>query len=132
MGREVPLRHQSRREDNLGSADKGRRARHDAGHSDSRFGQVQDSLRTHRSPEREVTGPGESAYVILKPCRNLNKSELKALDLAANGYGSREAAKAMGMTEAYVKNLWHTAAQALGADNRVQAVAMAIRRKLID
>lgn len=81
-----------------------------------------------------MTGPKmtEPGYVLRKPCRNLNESELKALDFAANGYGFREAAELMGMTPAYVKNLWHTAAEALGADNKTQAVAMAIRRKLID
>ena len=62
----------------------------------------------------------------------LSAKESKVIALAAEGYGSKETATVMQTTVNYVKNLRASAFIKLGADNIAQAVAMAMRRKLID
>ena len=62
----------------------------------------------------------------------LKPKELEALVLASKGYRAEDAGKAMGVTGHYVGILWYRAAAKLGADNKTQAVAMAIRRKIIE
>lgn len=63
--------------------------------------------------------------------RELSPLELEALRLAADGLNYWQAARLMGRTKFYVKNLRSQAIQKLGADNMTQAVAMAIRRGII-
>jgi len=64
-------------------------------------------------------------------CPALSARELRCLQMAADGESRRFVANAEGIHEGTVKNLWHTAAIKLGADNARHAIAQALRRGLI-
>jgi DNA-binding CsgD family transcriptional regulator len=62
---------------------------------------------------------------------NLTDTEVKALQLAADGFLYHDAAKQMGLGAQYIKNVWKRASHKLGADNIHHAVAQAMRRGYI-
>lgn len=70
----------------------------------------------------------KSAY----PTRELSPREREALQLAADGFECKDSGIRMGVSTQYVKKLRHDAFMKLGADNTAHAVAVAMRRKLID
>jgi DNA-binding NarL/FixJ family response regulator len=62
----------------------------------------------------------------------LSERELQGLRLAARGYVSKRIAAEMGISQATVA--WHlgNASRKLGAANRIEAVAIALKRGLIE
>ncbi len=61
----------------------------------------------------------------------LSPGQLAALQLAANGYTSRQIATRLGATEQGIHLRLNTAMRSLGARSRTHAVAIAITRGLI-
>jgi DNA-binding NarL/FixJ family response regulator len=65
------------------------------------------------------------------PVTELTSKMVEVLQLKADGLTNLEIAEKIGSSEAYVKNLSMRISDRLGADNMYQAVAMGIRRGLI-
>lgn len=63
--------------------------------------------------------------------RSLDKNELNALTIFANGRTADEMAVAMGVSKSLAQHYLRVATRKLGARNRVHAVAIAIRDGLI-
>jgi DNA-binding NarL/FixJ family response regulator len=61
----------------------------------------------------------------------LTETQLRSLDLLANGYSSKEIARITGMTMAAVNHSIERATKRLGASHRTQAVANAIKLGLV-
>lgn len=61
----------------------------------------------------------------------LTPKQIQVLQSCANGEAYRETAKVMNLSPDYIKNLSHRAQVFLGCDNRTHAVAVALRRGLI-
>ena len=64
--------------------------------------------------------------------RSLDKNELNALTIFANGRTADEMAVAMGVSKSLAQHYLRVATRKLGARNRVHAVAIAIRDGLIE
>lgn len=63
--------------------------------------------------------------------RDLTPRERQILESAATGADCADTAKELGLATGTVKKLRYNAMCKLGADNTIQAVAMAMRRGLI-
>jgi len=63
--------------------------------------------------------------------RPLDRSELEALTLFANGKSADEIATALGVSQSMAHHYLRVAARKLGARNRVHAVAIAVRMGLV-
>jgi LuxR family transcriptional regulator len=63
--------------------------------------------------------------------RPLEKNELEALTLFANGRSGDEMAVALGVSKSMAQHYLRVATRKLGARNRVHAVAIAVRDGLI-
>ncbi|MFP8960011.1 LuxR C-terminal-related transcriptional regulator [Streptomyces nanhaiensis] len=63
---------------------------------------------------------------------HLSPGQLAALRLAANGMTSREIARILGTTEQGIHLRLKTASKSLGAASRTHAVALALKRGLLD
>ena len=63
--------------------------------------------------------------------RALDRNELEALDLFANGKSAEEIATALKVSRSLVHHYLIIAARKLGARNRVHAVAIAVRKGLV-
>lgn len=79
----------------------------------------------------KLIGEYSIAEVVARRSPELNASELKALQFAADGEDCDSAARIMERSRAYLKNLRYSAQIKLGADNTTHAVALALRRGLI-
>ena len=64
--------------------------------------------------------------------RDLDHNELEALTLFANGKSADEIAAALNVSQGMAHHYLRVAARKLGARNRVHAVAVAVRNKLIE
>ena len=64
--------------------------------------------------------------------RPLDRNELEALKLLANGRSAEEIATALGISQSMAHHHLRVAARKLGARNRVHAVAIAVRMGLVD
>lgn len=63
---------------------------------------------------------------------NLTNREVQILEMLANGLQYKDIAETLGNTANAVKKAAHETCYKLGADNRTHAVALAIRRKIIE
>jgi len=64
--------------------------------------------------------------------RELDASEIKALQMFANGRSADEMAAAMGVSKSIAQHHLRVAARKLEARNRIHAVAIAVRMGLIE
>jgi LuxR family transcriptional regulator len=64
--------------------------------------------------------------------RELDRSELKALELFANGRSADEIAAILTVSKSMAQHYLRVSARKLGARNRVHAVAIAVRLGLVD
>ena len=63
--------------------------------------------------------------------RPLDRNELEALTLFANGRTADEIADALGVSQSMAHHYLRVAARKLGARNRVHAIAIAVRKGLV-
>ncbi len=63
--------------------------------------------------------------------RSLDRNELDALSLFANGRSADEIASELNVSQSMAHHYLRVAARKLGARNRVHAVAMAVRKGLV-
>ncbi|HEV2755188.1 MAG TPA: LuxR C-terminal-related transcriptional regulator [Actinomycetota bacterium] len=61
----------------------------------------------------------------------LDKEELRALSLVADGYAAQRVARVLGVSDATLRRRLKRAAEKLGANSRINAVYLAARRGLI-
>lgn len=64
--------------------------------------------------------------------KSLSVLELKALQMTADGYMAKDVARELQYSAEYMKSLIYKIEIKLGADNKSHAVALAIRRGLIE
>lgn len=64
--------------------------------------------------------------------RELDRSEIQALQMFANGRSADEIAAAMGVSKSIAQHYLRVAARKLEARNRIHAVAIAVRLGLIE
>ncbi len=88
----------------------------------------------HRHEIRRLPLPDEGRREDrrLRDHRPLSRRELEVLTLAARGFTGTQIAAQLQLSESTVETHVRRAVQALGAHNRVHAVALAIGRGLID
>jgi DNA-binding NarL/FixJ family response regulator len=87
---------------------------------------------TRRTTTRLMQGFSEPSQRGAQPARNLTEREIELLRLVADGMSNKAIARALSVSENTVKYHMRNILQKLGAQNRTEAVTLAIRAGLLD
>jgi DNA-binding NarL/FixJ family response regulator len=79
-----------------------------------------------------MQGFSEPSQRGAQPARNLTEREIELLRLVADGMSNKAIARALSVSENTVKYHMRNILQKLGAQNRTEAVTLAIRAGLLD